>query len=127
MTNLIDFAQWLKKEIQIRGWRQADLARAARIDSSVFSRILNLEREPSPETCRAIARALNLPPETVFRRAGLLPAKPNEPVDEPSVREMVHLYSQLNNRDQEEVLTVVRALVREKLSHYEPQTKTAKS
>lgn len=56
-----------------RGISPADLSHLARKDQGVISRILNGQRKPSPETIRAIAIALKLPPETVFRAAGLLP------------------------------------------------------
>jgi transcriptional regulator with XRE-family HTH domain len=124
MTNLIDFSQWLKNEMKIRGWRQADLARATGIDSSVFSRILNLEREPSPDTCRAIAKALVLPPEVVFRKAGFLPEKPYEPPEQsPDILEMIRLYNDLEDADQHEVLAIIRTIVKEKKARYDAAKK----
>jgi len=54
----------------------------------------------------AIARALQIPPERVFRKAGLLPPKPDET---PTLRELLYLASQLPDEDLDKLLTVARA------------------
>lgn len=127
MGNLIEFAEWLKKEMEKRGLRQVDLARRTGIGTGQISRILNMERGVGPESAVAIARALKIPPETVFRKAGLLPPAPDEPLDHtPKVREIVHLYEQLEDRDQDEVLAIVRTIVEEKLLRYAQQAKGTK-
>jgi len=67
------FSEWLRVELRHRKWKQADLARAANLDTAVVSNLYNGKRGPGEDTCRAIARAFELPIETVYRAAGLLP------------------------------------------------------
>jgi transcriptional regulator with XRE-family HTH domain len=90
----VDFVNWLEVELRNRDWRPADLARKANLDKSVVSRILNSERRPEPETLIAIARALRLPPEQVFRVAGVLPS-PHKADD--TLRRIEHLYHTLED------------------------------
>lgn len=67
-----DFAEWLEAELNKRDWTRADLARRAGISKPQISRIMNREQSPGHSTCTGIAAALGLPPETVYRAAGLL-------------------------------------------------------
>ena len=73
METLVDF---LESELARRSWRQADLARAAGVPDATIHHVLNGSRRAGPEVCNALARALDLPPERVFRLAGLLPPLP---------------------------------------------------
>jgi transcriptional regulator with XRE-family HTH domain len=70
MESLIEF---LEAELVRRSWRQADLARATRVPDATIHHILNGSRRAGPEVCNALARALDEPPERIFRMAGLLP------------------------------------------------------
>jgi transcriptional regulator with XRE-family HTH domain len=70
MTTLVDY---LEEQLQRRSWRPADLARAAGVPDATISHILNGSRRAGPEVCNAFARALDEPPEKIFRMAGLLP------------------------------------------------------
>ena len=74
-----------------------------------------------------MAHAFNVPPDVVFRKAGILPDRPDAP--DPGIREITHLYDQLSDQDQEEVLAIVRTICREKLSRYgkPPQTQTSET
>jgi transcriptional regulator with XRE-family HTH domain len=74
--------EYLEKELVGRSWRPADLARAARLPDATISHILNGSRRAGPEVCNALARALNEPPERIFRLAGLLPPLPPEVEEE---------------------------------------------
>ena len=73
MENLTDF---LEAELARRSWRPADLARAAGVPDATISHILNGSRRAGPDVCNALARALDKPPERIFRLAGLLPPVP---------------------------------------------------
>jgi transcriptional regulator with XRE-family HTH domain len=90
MTTLVEF---LEEELQRRSWRPADLARAAGVPDATISHILNSSRRAGPEVCNAIARALDEPPEQIFRMAGLLPSLP-PPVEEE--REAVRILRSLS-------------------------------
>lgn len=76
-----------------------------RKDQGIISRLLRGERNPNPETLTAIARALRLPPETVFRAAGLLP--PVSEVDELKA-DIIDLTAQMSREEQREVLEYLR-------------------
>jgi transcriptional regulator with XRE-family HTH domain len=73
MTTIVEY---LEGELQRRNWRPADLARAAGVPDATLSHILNGSRRAGPEVCNAVARALDEPPEKIFRIAGLLPPLP---------------------------------------------------
>ena len=105
-----EFTRWLEEEMRKRGWQPSDLANAAKMYSSTLSRILNQERKASPETCVAIANALNLPAEEVFRRAGLLPERPVYDIRE---RRALFLFSRLPESIQQYILTTMEAFVDE--------------
>jgi len=99
------FSNWLTKQLQIRGMTPADLARASNKAPAVISRVLNDAREPAPETITAISRALNLPPETVFRAAGLLPSKPDH---NERITEATYILSMLEEEDIDEIIQIAR-------------------
>jgi transcriptional regulator with XRE-family HTH domain len=66
---MVNFADWLAKELDSRKMSPSDLARASGKAPAVISRILNGERNPAPETIKDIANALKLPAELVFKVA----------------------------------------------------------
>ncbi|MEZ0396802.1 MAG: helix-turn-helix domain-containing protein [Anaerolineales bacterium] len=101
-----DFADWLIAQMNKRGWSQADLANAAGLNRQVISTYVNRQRrKPDSEVLVALARALRLPPEVIFRAAGLLP-----PVsaDTEYREEFFHLLSQLSPQEQQEILELLR-------------------
>ncbi len=99
------FADWLNDVMAERDIRPADLARLANINKGILSRILSNERRPAPETLESIARALKLPPEVVFRRAGLLPPAPP---DTEYKEELLYLFNELSPEEQEEIIELLR-------------------
>lgn len=66
------FVDWLQAELNQRNWTQADLARRSRVTQTHISRIMNGMRRPGPQAVTNIARALHVPQEEAFERAGLL-------------------------------------------------------
>lgn len=95
------FAEWLKEELDNRGWTRAELARRSKLQEATFTYIFG-GRKPSPETCNAIAGALGIPSETVFRKAGLLPANPED--DEKLLNEVVEAFKRLDINQRQAVL-----------------------
>jgi len=104
METLVNF---LEAELIRRSWRPADLARAAGVPDATISHILNSSRRAGPEVCNALARALDEPPERVFRLAGLLPPLP-PPVEEE--REAVRILRGLSPDLREAALRMLRGL-----------------
>jgi transcriptional regulator with XRE-family HTH domain len=103
------FAEWLKGELAARNWSQTDLGRDGGVTSAAISRILSGERKAGPDACNAIARALQLPAELVFRKAGLLPEGARW-TDEQA--ELLHLFDQLSPYDQAEMVAIARLKLR---------------
>jgi len=95
------FSHWLQGEINKRGLTQADLARKSGISKAYISRIFSENREPSAGTLKAFATALNLPPETVYRAAGLLPAETEKKI---IFEELLFSFSHLNEDQQKQLL-----------------------
>lgn len=98
---------WLQTQIDMHGWRQAELARRAGIQPATLNRIINGTRNMGPEVAGQIAKALGIPPEEVLRRAGLLPpVTPRRAEDE----EMDHILGRLDERTRQTILTMLRGL-----------------
>ena len=84
-----DFVCWLTTELDTRGWTNSELARRADVGFSTVSRVFSRQQNPGLDFCIGVARALDLPPEDVLRRAGLLPPLP------PSVTEEREIVTQV--------------------------------
>lgn len=107
---------WITEELKQRGWSFRELGRRAGVSHATISNIVSGQSKPGLEFCVSIARAFNVPAETVLRRAGLLQARP-EPT--PGLRELNFLYDQLEPQEQENVLKIIRGYVREVQTAYE--------
>lgn len=100
------FIDWIEQELKARRWRQTDLAQAAGISDSTVSLVLNAEREAGPDFCNGIAKAFGIPPEVVFRMAGILPPLPG-PEEDAMIREVTEGFKQLSVEKRREVLNYV--------------------
>lgn len=103
MTKL-DFADWLRAELEKRDWSQAELARQSNISPAQITRLLNGERGIGENGIIAIARALKLPVDLVFEKAGLLPPKPEL---SPIKRKLAHIAEDLPDSDVELAITLL--------------------
>lgn len=74
------FIDWLNSTLNEKGWSQAELSKRANISTSMISSVLSGRREPGTNFCNSVAAVLRIPPEDVYRVAGLLPSEP-EPED----------------------------------------------
>jgi transcriptional regulator with XRE-family HTH domain len=101
MENIADF---IKAEIERKGWSQARLAKAAKLDSAVISNIINEKRGIGWESARAIADALNIPAETMFRKAGLLPPAPAKTEQH---EKLLYMFEHLNAKDRQTILDMM--------------------
>jgi transcriptional regulator with XRE-family HTH domain len=107
---MTDFAEWLQFELDARGWAQIELTRRGGISSGAISKIMSGERKPGPDVCNAIAKALKIRPEIVFRSAGLLPHLPD---DDPLTAEAEYLLSQLPEDKRQQAIDFIRFLAGE--------------
>jgi transcriptional regulator with XRE-family HTH domain len=108
---MINFAKWLEKVLDLKGWSRADLARQAHVSPSSLSMIVNGQRNPGEEVCSAIAKALNIPPEIVFEEAGLLQYSPPAP-------KQSNLILWIENELQKRDLTIEQAAEKANISPY---------
>lgn len=97
------FGDWLAKEVRDRNWNLSDLARAAGLRASTLSRVMSETSKAGPSVCRAVAKALKLPEETVFRQAGLLSPLPAAESDQ-TLPELLEVARQLPPDERRELL-----------------------
>lgn len=103
------FSEWLRKILQEKGWTEADLARKSGIIRQTINNYTNGRiNKPDEDVLQAIAHALRLPPEEVFREAGLLPPKKPLAVREEAINYKISL---LPEPEQEQVLEFVDFLL----------------
>ncbi len=102
------FNEWVLAQIEARDWSVRELARRAGVSHGAINNVLNDLRNPGPDLCQALARALHVPAEEVFRRAGLLPERPSYNVRE---ERALYLFSRLPDAAQEYLLTTMEALI----------------
>jgi transcriptional regulator with XRE-family HTH domain len=103
-----DFVRWLEEELEKRGWSQADLARNSGVSRASISNIVTSYRTPGPDVCSGIAQAFHIPAEEVFRRAGLLPPKPEETL---ANKEALTLFETLSDDEKVHIIEYMRFLV----------------
>lgn len=106
------FSDWLTSEIASRNMSPADLARASGKSQAVIGRILNNERKPAPETLIAIARALHMQVEEVFRVAGVLPPAKEKSSLTPRQVELLELAEDAEERDLDMAIAMLRAALK---------------
>lgn len=67
----ITFPEWLSTELETRKMSQVELAKKSGVTPAQISRILSGQRGAEAKTLYAIAIALKVPPEEVYRIAGI--------------------------------------------------------
>lgn len=101
----VSFAEWLLQELEYREWTQADLSRKSGVSTGQITRVVNGQRGLGKDSLTAIAKALEYPPEKVYRIAGFLP--PAIDLNE-EIETILHEVSKLPKADQQEVLAYIR-------------------
>jgi transcriptional regulator with XRE-family HTH domain len=104
MTKTVSFSEWLDQTLKDLDMKPVELARKAKIDPGVVTRILKAERSATPKTLEAISHALKLPVDLVYEKAGILPRKPEL---SPVKRKLAHLAQDLPDSDLEMVITML--------------------
>lgn len=102
----METANWLRKKIEKAGITQAELARRSGISPTHITKVLNGERGLGEQSLLAIAKALHIPPENIYREAGLLPPVPK--ADEQQ-EELIYLFNQLPDQEKRSLLRFIRA------------------
>lgn len=110
MTERSAFGKWLLAELDERRWSMREFARRCEVSESTISRIVSGKRNPSSELCRRMGDVLRLPPERIFREAGLLPQNPDE---SPGTKEALYLFRQLPEDERLRILLIMRTLLEE--------------
>ena len=103
------FAEWLKTELDKRGWVPARLARESGVTRGALSHIFSGERSPGLDLLRAVAKALGLPLMDVLRAAGLAEAS-EDPGDE-SLEAWMRLYREADAETRQRLLGQARSLL----------------
>lgn len=106
------FTDWLDDELQKRSWSHSELARQAGITRGALSHIFSHTRRPGVSLLNGIARALRLPPEQVFRAAGILES-PGDPDPAPGLGEWIRMFSEADEATREKMLQSARSLMDE--------------
>ncbi len=104
------FTEWLNERLENIGWSYNELARRAGLSSGGVSLVMTEARRPGPEFALGVARALRIPPERVFRKAGILPPRIIGGEDKERKSELPDLYEALGDRDRNTALAVIRTL-----------------
>lgn len=99
MTSI--FGDWLLERLKEKDMSQAELARAADISRASISDVISGRRNIGNDLAVSIARALRIPPEQIFRAAGILPAEKEANV---KVEQIVYEVEKMDLDDQNEVL-----------------------
>lgn len=100
------FSDWMVKELDNRGWSQADLSRASGLTDATISRVLSETRNPGKDFCVKVAKAFVMSPEDVMRKAGILPDMPNL-IEDMTVKQIYDAVRMLDIDEREELLRYV--------------------
>ncbi len=103
------FMTWLKSEMDKRDWGITVTARKAGLTHPVISDILNLQVQPTFETCVALANAFRVPPDEVMRMASLLPGTDLD-IDDEDLQKIIDTYKYLSQEERKDI--VAYALMR---------------
>ena len=85
------------------------------MSSGAVSLVLSGQRNPGTEFCLSIAKALHLPPEPIFRKAGLLPTI-TETEEENS--QLIEYFQYLDEADRQRLLAIARTLYEHRTEYH---------
>lgn len=123
--NIVDsFWEWAEVERESRNLSWYAVERKAGLSSGAIARRANYGQAPTDTTCTAIAEVFGLPPETVFRKAGLLPQRTMHPSE---IEELIDLLKHLPDADLDRVLLFVETLYRYNMQQEETAAGTSEA
>lgn len=103
-----DNKEFLKREMDARGWQQSDLARHSGLDPSIINNYITGKRNVGAANALDLARALKIAPENLFRAVGLLPSAPPHTEQH---QQLLYLFDQLNDKDRQTILDMTKFLL----------------
>jgi len=101
------FWAWVEEEIEARDLSYHAIERLARLSNAAVSKPARSRTAPSTLVCVGIAQVFGLTPESVMRRAGLLPPVPPAVEEE---EELVQVFRRLPPNVRSILVLMVRAL-----------------
>lgn len=108
----ITFGNWLKRELQLRGMIQADLARQTGLTTASIANLVNDKvGQPTADTCVKIARALRVNPVDVMIIAGLQVERQHK---YPELHELATILDGLSPEERIQVIEVARLVAAQK-------------
>ncbi len=113
-----DFVDWLKDELNKRGWSNNELGRRLGKSSSAISLVFTGQRKPTWRFCMQLAQVLDKPPVYVLRIAQLLPPVSDEQLMAESQtsteaeQKMLEAFRGLQAQDREAIARIIYALAR---------------
>jgi Helix-turn-helix. len=108
MDNISEF---LTAEMNKVGMNQSDLARKSGVSTGQISRLINGTRGVGEKSLRAIAEALSVPPDVMFRVAGFLPPAPAKTEQ---TERLLYLFNLMDARQKEILLSQANWILQEK-------------
>jgi len=102
-----DFAGWLKKEMKSNGMSQSKLSELSGLHQGTISNVLTGKRQAGADFILAVARALRIKPEDLYRQTGLLPQKPS-PTQETLINDIIDIVRRLSDDDKKELIEYAR-------------------
>lgn len=106
--------KWLSKELRDRGWSYRELGRRAGLSNSAVTVVMNQKSGAGPNFCASIARALGMPPEEVFRKAGLLPRLDANTEADPIIQQILDRLKHLTPKERGEALSLIDVVYQRK-------------
>lgn len=106
-----EFSRWLEDMLAEREMSQTKLAQASGLSVSQVSRIIRLESTPSQDALLSIARALRVPSNQVFVKAGLI--SPNTEIRDEWVETAICMLSKISPYRRKVALNLLYDLIDE--------------
>ncbi len=104
-----EFWAFVDRKREERGFNWYSLEKAAGLANGAIRNRYQALSSPSARLCIALAKALSVPVEEIFNRAGILPKDALSTIgNNPSFREVLAIMRQLNEQQQRDLLDFAR-------------------
>lgn len=102
-TKRLPFGEWLREQLDKRGWTVSDLAARMSVQPSTISRYVNGDREPQGQYIQRIANGLEITPQEVLYAAGIINELPQSLEDYEHNREIKRLAREVHELTRKEI------------------------